>query len=501
MLSPVYDRSLGRIDEPLQFSSFPLSMDDGDAGRGRWLVGGQLDISSRRVPVDVASWWIGTQYEGTLFFETLHGFEFAKDLKALGGHEARQTARILTQRWFEHFNGYNPVVWQPALTARRLVHWMVVHGFAYDTAPDDFILNLHNIFYRQYNHLDHVLSHPGDMDYYDRATILWALILGQCHCDTLYDDMHIDSYLLLMKGILGDIINTEGGIMDRKPNNALEFLSMLLMLKQSLQHRQKQTPLWLSSSIDKITNFINSLTHSDKDFPLFQGGTIPHKKLIEKTIRNSGRKIRRLDQDMVQSGYSCLRKGRTSLLIDHGLSKGPHIAPMAIEIGYGNFRIITSCGTCVDDKEWAQALSNVAAHSTLDINGFAPKPCDDKVKTSIEKMNGDALFVGAHDGYRQDCNVTHTRRIYMDKSGEDIRGEDIFIRDLAVKTLPIMVRFHLHAATRASLIDNGDGILIKLPNGVGWKFHHDGKGTLDLQDSVMCSNGFKIEKTMQIIVL
>jgi len=500
MLSPVYDLSLGNLEEPLQFSSFPVDIIEGDAGRGRWAASGKLDINGYRVPLDMASWLIGSQYQDTLFFEKLHGFEFGSELKSLGGHEARKALRDITSLWCTDFKPYHHVIWSPALSARRLVNWMIVYPFAFETAPDDFLNILHQSFYRQYRHIENTLATPAPLDDFDRMAILWALIIIQCHCDSFYNKMEMDSYILLFKGVLNDLILADGGLFDRNPQNALELLHMILIVKQSLQIKGGTIPLWLSLSVDKLTRFIVGICHVDKNLPSFQGATLPNKNNLEKIIRATGHKIRRQDRVFDDVGYTSMRKGKTSIIIDHGNFGGSHTAPMAIEIAHAGHRLISCCGTHFLDKNWEQALSDIAAHSTAEIGEVNPQHATVRPKAELEKLNSDVLFVGSHEQYRNNFNTTHTRRIYMDKMGEDIRGEDIFIRDISIQSLPVTLRFHLHPSVKASVVNDGRDVLLKIANGTGWMFQCHSDAPPRLEDSVFCGNGMRIKKTSQIVI-
>jgi uncharacterized heparinase superfamily protein len=491
-LNPIYDFSLGRSNELLQFSTFPIDLIGGDAGRGKWLISRKIDIHGHRVSLDTPSWLIGTPYQNTVFFNDLHGFGFAADLKELGGHAGRTELRKITEAWLQDFGTYHHITWSPDLTARRLVHWMTVYPFAFETAPDDFLSLLHHVFYRHHCHLKHSLSRNPTMPTHDRLLVLWALTLTQCHCDTLYNQVDLDSYLLLFKNILDEMIYNDGGVINRQPRQALEYLVYLSTLRQSLALKGITTPLWLSSVIEKLTRFTNNMTHSDKDLPLFQDTTLPNKITLEKITRAGGQKIRRQDQTYEESGFTSIRKARTSLLIDHG--------HMAIEIGYAGHRLITSCGTHYLDSNWKNALSSMAAQSALTIDNMHTVTADIKPKVELQKLNSDVLFIGTYDMRHNDVLISHTRRLYIDKAGEDIRGEDIVTRDIAAHDLPLTIRFHIHPNVKVSMMNDHTGILLRLPNGVGWAFRCHDSSAIALDESVFCSNGFDIRKTHQIAI-
>ena len=52
---------------------------------------------------------------------------------------------------------------------------------------------------------------------------------------------------------------------------------------------------------------------------------------------------------------------------------------------------------------------------------------------------------------------------------------------------------------RASLIKDGQAVLLRLPSGEGWRFQAKG-GVINLQDSVYLGAGDRIKRTLQIVV-
>lgn len=497
MLQPVYGMSLGSLESLLEFETTPADLFGGDAGRGRWIANGQMDISGHRVPLDFDTWYLGTNYEYTPFFDKLHGFDFLIELKSLGGSVGRQSARSITQAWLESYRNYHHVLWRPDITASRLVNWMIAYDFAFVSAPDDFLDLFHECFYRQYHHLKNVVSLQNEDDLFIKYAALWGLIIIQCHCEQLHNDVEFQSYLQLMKGVLGDISYEDGGLIDRNPQNLIDTSRSLLQLRQSLQQKSGSVPLWLSKKIEQVTRALNLLTHTDKDLPQFQGAILPNKVAIEKITKLSNMRYRRNDTQFVESGYTSMRKGRTSVLVDH--DEGDSLSPLAFEMGHGAHRIIVSCGSYFMDEQWAQSLSGVGAYSCLMIDGVEPKSSMLNIKTSLESLNGASLFSGTHEGYAKDYGLNHTRRLYLDTEGYDFRGEDVLVRNIAIKPLSYTIRFHLHPTVKASLIDDKKGVLIKLPTGAGWMFHVN-QGDISLQESVYCSDGYNLRKSEQIVV-
>ncbi len=499
ILHPLYNVSLGSLENGLNFNGFPPDLFGGDAGRGRWVANGSLDINGLRVPIDFDHWYIDAQTQDTPFFDKLHGFEFCAELKSLGGEVSRKTLRNITEQWLNKFENYNELIWSPMLTSARLVNWMMIYPYAFETAPDEFQNRLQTSFYKQYMHLKYHLSKSQSLDVFDRFACLWAIVIIQSYCLDLVDDIEMQSHLQLIQGAVDDISLNDGGLVDRNPQNLIEMAKALLLLKQVLKQTQKQSPLWIDKKSETIIRILSALTHNDKDMPLFQGATIKNKDDIDKIIKIASLRLRRHDVSLPDYGYSAIRKGRTSVIIDHG-HKGEHVSPLAFEMGYAGNRIVVNCGTYLKgDHTWSESLAGINAHSTLSIDNIEPKQIFCNAKASVENVNGASLFVGSHEGYVADHSMTHTRRIFLDSKGEDLRGEDLCVRNIAIKPVPITLRFHLHPLVKASMIDDHSKILIRLPTGSGWNFQCS-MGDIKLEDSVYCGGGFNIRKSQQICV-
>lgn len=504
MLRPLYDAQLGTIHSPLSFDSFPHDLWGADAGRGRWFASGQIDINGNRIALDTEHWLIGTDSQSTPHFSKLHSFEFLMELKALGGDIGRRAARYVADQWLDSFDRYHHIVWDPSLTAHRLVNWLKAYPFCFEQADDAFVQKLHNSFYRQYNHLVYSLEHDDDLDIYGRIDSLYALIMLSAHIPGFQsDDKVIETYLSQLKALHDEAGFVEGGLKDRNPENLLHYLQQLISIRQSLTQSQTKIPLWLGKTIENQAKVINALIHTDKALASFQGGTLGEKDLPEKVLKMSGARIRKSDLSFEELGYTSLRKSRTSLIIDHGYQAGEASckSPFAFELCYGNHRIITNCGPHLADEEWQQSLTSIAAHSALSIGGEDPDPMGLRsIKTQQDSMNGAALFSGTHTGYKFGFGITHTRRIYLDPHGEDCRGEDLLIRNDNNQTVSVTLRFHLHPLVKVSPIRGGSAVLIRLSSGTGWMFEAD-NAYLTIEPSVyLADDGLNIRKSSQIVL-
>jgi uncharacterized heparinase superfamily protein len=61
------------------------------------------------------------------------------------------------------------------------------------------------------------------------------------------------------------------------------------------------------------------------------------------------------------------------------------------------------------------------------------------------------------------------------------------------------VRFHLHPAVKASLVQQGSTVLLRLASGGGWRLRASG-GTMSLQESVYLGASGEARRTSQIVI-
>ena len=97
-------------------------------------------------------------------------------------------------------------------------------------------------------------------------------------------------------------------------------------------------------------------------------------------------------------------------------------------------------GTGLGSRVIGPALSKTAAH----------------VKCSRKEQDTGTWLEASHDGYTEKFGLLHRRHIYMDLTGNDIRGEDslsvpLGAGPLTSEEIPFEVRFHLHPDVRATL--------------------------------------------------
>ncbi|MCX7370978.1 MAG: heparinase II/III family protein, partial [Alphaproteobacteria bacterium] len=104
----------------------------------------------------------------------------------------------------------------------------------------------------------------------------------------------------------------------------------------------------------------------------------------------------------------------------------------------------------------------------------------------------------AHDGYRRPFQAIHRRKLYLAEGGDDLRGEDsIELPGGEAESLSWIVSFHLHPGVTASLVEDDQAVLMRLPSGHGWKLRAR-DATVALEESVYF--GSEMRRSQQVVL-
>jgi uncharacterized heparinase superfamily protein len=125
---------------------------------------------------------------------------------------------------------------------------------------------------------------------------------------------------------------------------------------------------------------------------------------------------------------------------------------------------------------------------------------------SIVEVRRDDNEVGswlelAHDGWIPRFSVIHERRIYIDATSDEMRGEDAFPvapGKSLTRPIPFSVRFHLHPDVQVSIAKDGRSVLLRGPSNRGWWFRNDAS-LVALEPSVHFERGVP-RRAVQVVL-
>ncbi len=477
--------SLGRIpDAP----SLPVRDPwPGDPGRGARALKGELECHGAVRALRPGGW--NDPSGSAMLRAQAHGFTWLRDLRAIGTDAARMRARALVADWIAAAPA-DPVARRPDVIGARIAAWLGHYDFFAASADDGFRQRLMGRLVSDARALAAMLP-PEELD--ARAlTALKGLIAAAVALPE--HAAFLTRAVRFLPQEIGRQVLPDGCHAERSPAAQLAALQDLTEIRALLQAAQAQPPTALSTAIERMAQALRALRHGDGGLALFNGSKEDQAGLIDLVLAQAGR-AGRAPGGLSEGGFFRLQAGRSVLLIDcgappvAGLDRFAHAGTLAFELSVGRDRLIVNCGSAMaSGAEWRDALRATAAHSTLVIgdtssselreNGLGRRP--DKVESQRQEANGAHWLDASHDGYRKPFGALHRRRLYVAESGEDIRGEDLVE---AETPHAFTLHFHLHPNVNASVQRDGEGVLLRLPNGTGWRLRADG-ARLGLEESI-----------------
>ena len=507
--TPVYRYTLlSRV--PRDLILVPPDAWPGGADAGAAIVSGKFSFFGETVRGDLRAWRPGGMSDAWL--AELHGFDWLRDLRTLGGDGARRQARELVGDWLVRQSNWHEVAWRPDVLGNRLFAWLGQHDFFCASADDDYRRDYLASLTRQAKHLSRVLPRGA----HGARLILAAKGLITAGLSLPGHNNWISQGLKLLERACAQQILADGGHISRSPAVQTQVLRHLVDIRSALLAAQKEVPAFLMAAIDRAAPFLRMLRHNDGGLALFNGSNEGRGRLIDMLLAQADSRGRPLTS-APHSGFERIVANRTIILMDTGgpaagaANTDTYAGTLSMEISIGRERIIVNCGTRPGaGGPWSQVQRSTAAHSTMivdDTNSSAllaagtvgRRPSDVAVDRNDE--NGNVWLTTSHDGYGPLYGITHRRRLYVDTSGNDIRGEDSMVQESEGKRLSrgYALRFHLPPSVQASLVQNGSAVLLRPPSGVGWQLRADG-GTVSLAESVYLGGNDEIRRSEQVVV-
>ncbi|SMH54812.1 heparinase II/III family protein [Azospirillum agricola] len=510
--NPLYALMLGGR-APGALAVIPPDPWPGDAGDGSAILAGVLRFAGQAVAVDPIgepNWRLPGASAGWL--RALHGFDWMRDLRAVGGDMARRRARVLVWSWLDHNGGWNAQSWAPDILGARVANWIGLHDFYCASADDEFRARVFENLARQVRHLGRVL--PGALDGERLVVALKGLVYGG-FCLPDHEKAGYEALRLLDRELPRQIL-PDGGHVERNPSVQLRVLRDLIDMRAVLRVARAEVPESLQHAIDRMTPALRFFRHADGGLALFNGGREEEAGLVDTVLAQADARGRPL-KSAPHTGFERLIAGRTLALLDTGAPPAPgldrtaHAGILSMEVSVGKERLIVNCGSHPSQRgRWRAALAGSAAHSTvviadtnsaevLENGGLGRRPSH--VGCERQESDGAVLVVATHNGYSKGFGFLHRRRVYLADNGEDLRGEDTLEPVIGATPTgqPFAIRFHLHPQVQPALIQGGAQVELRLPSGNVWRMRATG-AVLELAESIYMGSGDEPRRTSQIVM-
>jgi uncharacterized heparinase superfamily protein len=474
----------------------------GDPARGVRLLKGELEYAGAVRPLRPGAW---SEIGGSPPVRAAaHSFTWLRDLRALGTDAARMRARALVGEWMATPHG-EPLAHRPDVVGARIAAWLGHYDFFAASADDVFRQRLMSRLVADARSL--ALTVPAEELDARALTALKGLIAAAVALPE--HAAFLTRALRFLPQEIARQVLPDGCHAERSPAAHLLALQDLTEIRALLQAAQVQPPAVLAATIERMAPAMRMLRHGDGGLALFNGSKEEQGALVDLVLTQAGRGSR-APVSLPDGGFQRLQAGRSVLIVDCGAPPPPgidrfaHAGTLSMELSVGRERMIVNCGAAsAGTLEWRSAMRSTAAHSTLvmaDVNSSELKPDGlgrrpERVEVQRQEANGAHWLEASHDGWRKVFGAIHRRRLYMAESGEDVRGEDVVE---APTPQPFTIRFHLHPTVSASLQQDGEAVLLRLPTGGGWRLRADG-GRMTLEESIYLG-GYETRRSEQVVL-
>ncbi|KRB41697.1 MAG: heparinase II/III family protein [Pseudomonadota bacterium] len=515
--SPMHRWLLAR-PRPDGLSAAPKDPRPADKEVGRRILAGRftfagvmLEVGARGDPWDRPSPSHG-------FAVGLHGFDWMRDLLALGDEGAAEALR-LTLDWRGVFGRWNAFSWSPEVLERRVLHLAcgakTICAKASDLETGLIALDLA----RQARRLISLVDGPARAA--ERAAA--AALAGTALSGEAGEKLMAQGLARLAK-TLPVSVQPDGGHASRCPRAALELLFDLQTLDEALVQRGRAAPEEMMRAIDRLSGAVRFFTLADGALPELQGGEAGARAYVA-AARATENAVAPVPAS--RNGYHRLEGRSIQVFADAAppaqgaWSVTACAQPLAMEVMIGGRRLIAASAWS-PEAAGPQALRLVDASSTLSLadqacgeplRGFRASALGPRLIGAYENVEAKryeaegALWLElAHDGWAKRFGLRHERRLYLDLAADELRGEDSLVAvqpgqggEAGRRFIPFTARFHVHPDASASLARDGKSVLLRVHEGEpGWWLRNDAQSA-DIETSVYFQDG-KPRRSQQIVL-
>ena len=515
--TPLHRLTLAR-PRPDGMAANPRDLRPVEPETGRRILGGIFDIGGTEMVVGAQGDPFDRPSPNRQFAVALHRMGWMADLLATGDAGARLGLRLVMD-WRRVFGRWNSFSWGPDVLERRVFNLACAARRLSSGASDAERAALLDDLARQARHLSGIGQAPERA--LERAV---AAGVAGCALGGEAGDRLIDLSVSRLRRDLASVVSHDGVHANRSPQAGLELLFDLLTLDDALHQRGQAGPDDLPRAIDRLSAATRFFTLPDGRLADFQGGEAVGPRRIAAALahEDGGPRVR---GRAPHGGFERLESPGMAIIVDAGLpARGRWSATAcaqsaALEIVCGADRLIVGCAWTADSGA-SHALRLTDASSTANLadmsagqplRGFAaaalgPRLIGAPRKVEVKRHDAEAAawLEVSHDGWVKRFGLIHERKLYLDRSLEELRGEDSFrpnvekTQDGPRRYMPFTVRFHLHPDARASLARDHKSVLLKGPSEQGWWLRNDAI-EVSVEPSLHIENGVQ-RRTVQVVL-
>ena len=483
---------LARLSGPRAqgFAIFPKDFRPARSDNGRALMAGVFSFVGETLDVGEGGEPWNRPSPGRAFAEALHGFGWLRNLTALGAEGAREGLRLI-EEWRLVFGRWSSFAWGGEVLDRRVVNTACALKSIAAVASEAEVEMLAELLVRQARQL--LLARDPAWRAAERTAA--AALAGSAIAGRAGEALTARALPRLEK-LISKTVLPDGGHVSRSPEAGMELLLDLLALEDGLEQRGVQTPESIHAAIDRLKAALRFFTLPDGRLACFQGGEEADPVLIAaaRAADEAGKAAAPVEAPY--AGYQRLIGKTIQVMMDVGApAQDPYSVtacaqPGAIEVVCGPDRLITNSGWSPRAAR-SQALRLTDGGSTA---ALAHESAGAPLGGWASRMLGSRLVGGArHAGARRTANdsgvwvdfthdgwaalgIKHDRRLYLDLTADELRGEDQFTPTRPAtgsRVISYAVHFHLPPEVEAVVARDNKSVLLRGPSSKGWWLRND----------------------------
>ena len=472
------------------FPIFPKDFRPARAETGRALMAGVFTFAGESLSVGEGGEPWNRPSPSRAFAEALHGFDWLRDLAALGPGGAREALRQI-EEWRLVFGRWSSFAWGGQVLDRRVVNMTCALAPIVAVASEAEVEMLAELLVRQARQL--LIARDPAWRAAERAAA--AALAGSAIAGRAGEAL-LGRALPWLERLIPRTVLPDGGHVSRAPEAGLELLFDLLALDDGLEQRGRQTPEAVHSAIDRLKAALRFFTLPDGRLACFQGGEEGDPLSVAAARATDEARGGAPPAEAPYAGYQRLVGRTIQVIMDVGRpAPDPYsitacAQPGAIEVVCGADRLITNSGWSPRAAR-SQALRLTDGGSTI---ALSHESAGVLLGGWMGRMLGPRLAGGArhaearraateagiwvdftHDGW-SGLGLKHDRRLYLDLASDELRGEDQFTPvgpAPGPRVISYAVHFHLPPEVEAVVARDNKSVLLRGQSNKGWWLRND----------------------------
>jgi uncharacterized heparinase superfamily protein len=408
------------------FQVRPRDFRPADAEDGRRILAGGFTLAGASLAVGVRGDPWDRPSPSRAFAEALHRFDWLPGLLAAGPDGAAEALRLVLD-WRRVFGRWNGFSWAAPVMARRVFNLACAAPTLAARASEAETAQLASDLLRQGRAL---LATGGAEDAAERAAV--AAVAGAALRGPAARRL-LDRALARLSRALPAAVDGDGGHRTRRADLALELLFDLQTLEEALGQRGMAGPEALPRALDRLAAAVRFFTLADGTLASFHGGQplTPSYVAAARAQDETGDRptatglggFQRMDARTLQvvadvaappaGPWACAARGH----------------PLSLEVLAGGRRLIESgVGRTIETGSTVQ-VGETPCGAVL--TGFAaaalgPRLVDAQMAVDAQRHEapGAVWLDLAHHGWAARYRLMHQRRLYLDTTVGELRGED-----------------------------------------------------------------------------